>query len=170
MALINNLPFNIPQSQTQSGYNPGTLQSSTGLVQKNLESFLNPNSTLMQQAKRSGVEYANTRGGVNSSIAGGAAQRASLDAAVSQANQATAIDREREAVNAADWASSQNFNRAMLGQFSSTAFNNSLNMLNTIQQFALEDPELYTPEVTSGYSNFFQKNMNDIMKRYFGGA
>lgn len=170
MALTNQLPFQIPQAQTTSGYNPGTLPNAAGLVQSNLESFLNPNSTLMSQARRSGMEYANTRGGINSTIAAGASQRASLETAVQQANQATAIEREREAVNAADWASSQNFNRAMLGQFSSTAFTNSLNMLNTIQQFALEDPELYTPEVTSGYSNFFQRNMNDILKRYMSGA
>lgn|SRR5688572_17219604 len=168
MALINNLPFQVPQTQTTSGYSPGTLPTATGLVQSNLEAFLNPNSALMNQARRSGLETAATRGGINSSIAAGAAQRATIGTAAEQAAQATAIEREREAVAASDWASSQNFNRAMLGQFSSAAFNNSLNMLNTVQQFALEDPELYTPEVTSGYSNFFQRNMNDILKRYLG--
>lgn len=170
MALTNQLPFAIPQSQTTSGYNPGTLPTATSQLQGNLDAFLNPNSPLMQQAAQRGREYANTRGGINSSIAAGASQRASLDTAQQLAQQATDIQREREAVSANDWASAQNFNRAMLGQFSSTAFNNSLNMLNTINQFALEDPELYTPEVVSGYSNFFQRNVNDLLKRYFGNG
>lgn len=170
MALTDQLPFTIPQTQTVSGYNPGTLRPAAGLVQSNLESFLNPNSPLMEQARRQGLETAATRGGINSSIAAGASQRASLGTAAQLAQQATDIEREREAVAANDWAASQNFNRAMLGQFSTTAFTNSLNMLNTINQFALEDPELYTPEVVSGYSNFFSKNMNDILRRYLGNG
>lgn len=172
MALTNqlaNTAYGIPQAYSVSGYNPGTLQSSTGLVQSNLESFLNPNSELMNQARRSGLETAATRGGINSSIAAGASQRASLDTASQLAQQATAIDREREAVAANDWTSSQNFNRAMLGQFKQSAFSNSLNMLNTVQQYALEDPELYTPEVMAGYSDFFSRNTNDILARYLGG-
>lgn len=169
MALTQQLAYGTPQVASVSGYNPGTLQPSTGLVQSNLEAFLNPNSALMNQARRSGLETAAVRGGINSSIAAGASQRASLDTAANLATQATNIDQTREAVAANDWTSSQNFNRAMLGQFQQSAFTNSLNMLNTVQQYALEDPELYTPEVMAGYSDFFSRNTQDILARYLGG-
>ncbi len=168
MALTAQLNGIVPQVQSNSGYAPGTLQPSTGLVQGNLQAFLNPNSALMQDATRQGMETAATRGGINSSIAAGAARRATLGTAQQLANQATQIDTNREAVAAQDWAETNSFNRAMLGQFSTTAFTNSLNMLNSVQQMALQDPELYTPEVVSGLSDFFSRNMNDIVGRYLG--
>lgn len=71
----------------------------------------------------------------------------------------------QQAANTESWLSQQNFGRALFGQ----TFSNSLGMLNSIQQYALDDPELYTPEVMSGYTNFFQQNMNDLLSRYFGG-
>lgn len=64
-----------------------------------------------------------------------------------------------------NWLSQQNFGRALVGQ----AFNNSSSMLQSIQQAALDDPELYTPDAVSGMTNFFQNNMDQILKRYFGG-
>lgn len=168
MALTNQLAGIVPQVGANSSYGQGTLPSSTGLVQGNLQAFLNPNSALMQDATRRGMETAATRGGVNSSIAAGAARRASLDTAQQLASQATQIDMTRENVLAQDWAETNQFNRAMLGQFSNTAFTNSLNMLNAVQGMALQDPELYTPEVVSGLSDFFSRNANDILGRYFG--
>lgn len=168
MALTSQLAGFVPQVQPNTSYNPGTLRSSTGLVQGNLEAMLNPNSALMQDATRRGLETAATRGGINSSIAAGASRRASLDTAQQLAQQATNIDLQREQVAAQDWAETNSFNRAMLGQFSNTMFTNSLNMLNSVQQMALQDPELYTPEVVSGLSDFFSRNVNDILGRYFG--
>lgn len=168
MALTSQLAGIVPQVQPNTSYNPGTLRSSTGLVQGNLEAMLNPNSALMQDATRRGLETAATRGGINSSIAAGASRRATLDTAQQLAQQATNIDLQREQVAAQDWAETNSFNRAMLGQFSNTAFTNSLNMLSTVQQMALQDPELYTPEVVSGLSDFFSRNVNDILGRYFG--
>lgn len=137
------------------------------LVQGSLEAMLNPNSQYIKDARRRGMNFAAQRGGVNSSIAAGASERAAVDAAVPLAQSALNIQQGREGAERENWLSGQNFNRALLGQFSSGAFNNSLSMLNTIQQYALEDPELYTPEVTSGFSNFFNENMNNILKQYF---
>lgn len=168
MALTNQLTGIVPQVQPNTSYNPGTLRSSAGLVQGNLQAFLDPNSALMQDATRRGLETAATRGGINSSIAAGTSRRATLDTAQQLAQQATNIDMQRENVAAEDWAATQNFNRAMLGQFSTTSFTNSLNMLNAVQSMALQDPELYTPEVVSGLSDFFSRNANDILGRYFG--
>lgn len=132
-------------------------------VQNSLDAFTNPNSRFIQDARREGLNFAAQRGGINSSIAAGASERAALDAAVPLAQQAVQIDQAREDVAANDWLAKQNFGRALQGQ----SFQNTLGMLNAIQEYALADPELYTPEVTSGYSNFFQKNMKDILSNFF---
>jgi hypothetical protein len=139
------------------------LPTGTNMVQSSLESFLNPNSSYIQNARREGLNVAAQRGGINSSIAAGASEKAALDAAIPLAQQAVQIDQSREEVAANDWLAKQNFGRALQGQ----QFQNTLGMLNAIQEYALADPELYTPEVTSGYSNFFQKNMKDILSNFF---
>ena len=145
------------------------LQDPNAVVTGSLESMLNPNSQYIQNARQRGVEQAAVRGGVNSSIAAGASERAAVEAAAPLAQQAVNIQQTREGVNADNWAASQNFNRAFLGQLGQTSFNSSISMLEMMQRYAMEDPELYTPEVTSGFSNFFQRNMNDILGRYFKG-
>lgn len=143
------------------------LPSGVGMVQSSLEAMLNPNSSYIQNARQRGAEYAASRGGINSSIAAGASERAAIEAAAPLAQQAVAIESTREQVAAEDWLSGQNFNRSLQGQLTMMPLTNSFNMLNAVQQYALEDPALYTPEVISGYSNFFQKNMDDIMNTYF---
>ena len=143
------------------------LQDPNAVVSGSLETMLNPNSQYIQNARQRGVEQAAVRGGVNSSIAAGASERAAVEAAAPLAQQAVNIQQTREGVNADNWAASQNFNRAFLGQLGQTSFNSSIGMLEMMQKYAMDDPELYTPEVTSGFSNFFQRNMNDILGRYF---
>lgn len=138
-------------------------------VQGNLSAFMDPNSQLVQQARQRGAEYANTRGGLNSSIAAGAAERAVIENANALGGQATAIDMQREQTNMENWLNTQNFNRAMFGQFQQGAFQSSLGMLEMLQRASIEDPELYTPDIVSGMSNFFNMNMADQLKRYFGG-
>lgn len=143
------------------------LQDPNAVVSGSLETMLNPNSQYIQNARQRGVEQAAVRGGVNSSIAAGASERAAVEAAAPLAQQAVNIQQTREGVNADNWAASQNFNRAFLGQLGQTSFNSSIGMLEMMQKYAMDDPELYTPEVISGFSNFFQRNMNDILGRYF---
>ena len=154
-------------TSAQPGYNPNVNPSGVSTIQGALAGMTDPNSAYMRNAAQQGKQLAAQRGGINSSIAAGAAQRSALEAAAPLAQQAVAIDQTREGRLADEWASTQNFNRAMLGQYSQSAFSNSLNMLNMVQQMGMQDPELYTPEVLSGYTNFFQKNMNDMLKRYF---
>lgn len=137
------------------------------VVQGSLDYFMNPNSEFMQQAAQRGLNTAAQRGGINSSIAAGASQRAAQEAAIPLAQQAVNIQQQREQVEGQDWLSKQNFSRALQGQLTMVPLTNSMNMLNVVQQYALEDPELYTPEVTSGYSNFFQKNMDNLLANYF---
>lgn len=146
---------------------PQQVRQGTGAdqVAGSLQSFLSPSSDYIRQARQAGAEYAAERGGVNSSIAAGASQRAAIQQADSLAQQANAIDQNRQSVLDNDWLSEQNFGRTLFSQ----KFGSSLDMLNNINQMALMDPELYTPEVASGLSNFFSQNMNNILKQYFNG-
>ena len=154
----------------QNMYDPNRLTPASTMVQGNLESMLNPNSAYIKNARQRGMETAATRGGINSSIAAGASERAAIEAAAPLAQQATNIDQNREQILADEWMTNNNFNRAMLGQYSQSTFNTSLDMLKMMQQYAMEDPELYTPEVMSGMSNFFNRSMNDQLGKYFNGA
>ena len=110
------------------------------------------------------MEVAATRGGVNSSIAAGASERAAIDAAAPLATQSLEIQGARENLNAQNWMNQQDFSRALTGQ----QFGNTSSMLNFLMQAGIDDPELFTPEVISGYSNFFENNMRDILGKYFG--
>src|SRR5690606_33457918 len=106
------------------------------------------------------LEVAGARGGINSSIAAGACERAALEAGMPLVQQALDINATEDNVQQQNWVSQQNFGRALYGQ----RFNSSLDMLRNLQQAAIQDPELYSPEVTSGFSNFFERNTADIMK------
>ena len=146
---------------------PPVLNRGTGTEQAlaSLDSVMNSNSPYIQNARRRGLETAAARGGINSSIAAGASERAALEAGMPLVQQGLQIDAAQQNAQYDNWLSQQNFGRALVGQ----AFNNSSSMLGTIQEYALADPELYTPDVVSGYTNFFQNNMDQILKRYFGG-
>lgn len=137
----------------------GTQQALTSLDQ-----VLNSNSPYIENARRKGMELAATRGGVNSSIAAGASERSAIESAMPLVQQGLQMDQAGQNAEYENWLSQQNFGRALYGQ----AFNNSLGMLNSIQQYALSDPELYSPDVVSGYTNFFQTNANEILKKYLG--
>lgn len=184
--------------------------SGTNQLQRSIQSFLDPNSAYVRNARQRGVEMAATRGGVNSSIAAGASERAAMESIQPFVQQAVDVDQQKyklmaedylaqqgyaaqfgladknnamqaalaqyngglqmslaqQRANTENWLSEQNFGRALFGQ----TFSNSMGMLGMIQQYGLEDPELYTPEVLSGYTNFFQQNMGDLLNRYFGGS
>lgn len=170
MALINYFTNNpaMPQQPGTGQPAPQFPVTNPGIdtVKSNLESLLSSDSSYIENARRRGAEMAATRGGINSSIAAGAAERSAIEAAAPLAQQAAALDQQTQDYQMQDWMAQQNFGRNLFTQ----QFGSSLDMLNSINQMALMDPELYTPEVTSGMSNFFQKNMNNILKNYFGGA
>lgn len=152
----------LPQASTY-GQN---FQDPNAMVQDSIQAMLNPNSSYIKNARQRGVEYAASRGGLNSSIAAGASERSAMEAAAPLAQQALAISGSRETAQANDWQNQQQFNRDFVGQLTMAPIQNSYQMLSMLQQQALADPELYTPEVISGYSNFFTSNMSDIMKRF----
>ena len=153
-------PFAAPATKTY-GQN---LQNPNDIVKGTLESMLDPNSSYIQNARQRGMEVAATRGGVNSSIAAGASERAAIDAAAPLATQSLEIQGARENLNAQNWMNQQDFSRSLTAQ----QFGNTSSMLNFLTQAGIDDPELFTPEVISGYSNFFENNMRDILGKYFG--
>lgn len=163
---MTNNPYAARPAQNQPSYQQN-LRDPNEMVQSSLEAMLDPSSSYIRNARQRGAEYAASRGGINSSIAAGASERSAIEAAAPMAQQALAIQAQREQVQAEDWMSEQNFNRSIQGQIAMLPIQNSFNMLSMVQEAALRDPALYTPAVTSGYSNFFQKNMKDIMDNYF---
>lgn len=158
----------LPQTGTTPSYLTGA-QSPAQSMQETLETFLDPNSSYIQNARQRGVEMAASRGGLNSSIAAGAAERAAIEAVQPFVQQATAQQTERERVEAQNWLDQQGFDREFQGQLALMPIQNSYEMLNMLQQYSLQDPALFTPEVVSGYSNFFNNNMKNIMDGYFKG-
>jgi hypothetical protein len=134
------------------------------MLQTSLESFMNPNSQYIQNARQQGAQYAQQRGGINSSIAAGASEKAALDAAAPLAQQAVSNQLGQEQAQLSNWMDTQGFNR----QMNSMPYTSSMNMLNAVSAAGLQDPQLYTPSVISGFTNFFNKNMNDMIKNYFG--
>ncbi len=143
--------------------------SGADMVGDAMARFTDPNSRYIQQARQRGMEVAAQRGGVNSSIAAGNAERSALDTAQGLTQMAVGIDanRQNQQLDAqySNWLQSQNFGRSLY----QGTFNNTMDMLAAVQRMGLEDPELYTPDVISGYSNFFQQNFGDIIGRYFQG-
>lgn len=133
------------------------------MVQTSLESFMDPNSAYMQQAAQQGMNLAAERGGINSSIAAGASQKAALESAMPLVQTSIAAQLNQEQARLDDWVNTQGFNREM----ASMPFQNSMNMLNMVTQAGIQDPALYTPNVISGFNNFYNQAMNDMMEQYF---
>lgn len=66
-----------------------------------------------------------------------------------------------------DWLSNNQYTREFNGALAMMPIRNAYDMANAIQQYALREPEVYTPQVISGMTNFFQQNMLSILSKYF---
>ena len=144
-----------------------TAASGTTQVTGALESLVGGNSAYIENARRRGLETAAARGGINSSIAAGAAERAAIEASGDLASQAVQIDQSNLAVEQQDWLAQNNFNRELFGNLYSNAYESSSSMLNALGFYALADPETYTPEVMSGFSNYFSQLQNNVLSNYY---
>lgn len=142
---------------------PYANQDYNTMMQSSLERFMNPNSPYIQQARQRGAEQAAVRGGINSSIAAGASERAALEAAVPLAQTAVGMQAGQQQAEIQNWLSQQGFNR----ELAAAPFQNSMSMLGRITELGMQDPELYSPSVVSGFTNFFNQSMNDMISRYF---
>lgn len=72
-----------------------------------------------------------------------------------------------------NWLSSQDFSRQFNGALAMLPINTANQFMQTIQQYAIENPEIYTPEMISGMQNFFTQSMAQLLSQFFpnlGGA
>lgn len=166
------------------------------LQQNYLDQFLGADSALMRNARTSGIEAAAARGLQNSTLAAGASQRAALEYAVPLAQQAmetfnqrenrgwqTQQDREQRAWTASqnqldrdqqitmsqvqNWLNNESFQREFNAQLALFPIQNSTQLMNAIAEQAITNPEIYTPDIISGMSEFFTTNFLDVLSRYF---
>lgn len=174
----------VPQNQQQptpsGGFSPANVVNDT------LGQFLDPNGSYMRNAARRGLEQAATGGNrAGSSIAAGASQRASLEAAVPLVSEALGLQRQREQfafqgeqnqlernrdytqAQLQDWMNSRTFNREFYGALSMMPINSAYQLNSMIQSYALENPDIYTADVISGMSNFFTQNFSQVLSTYF---
>lgn len=103
MALLDQAPSTTPQQATATGYTPTTADAKTATsqsydpnafqvtpeqtVEGRLSGIISADSPLMQQARTRALQYANSRGLINSSLAAGEAQARMVDAAMPIAQQ-----------------------------------------------------------------------------------
>lgn len=245
------LPPAVPSytGQTATQVNPGTAPNpfqvadptqAVNSVQSNLDNILNSGNAYMANANRRGLETAASRGLLNSSIAGGAAQRSAIEASMpilaqtmglqgqretqglqqnesaldrynqlkQQANQlntqtqqaefdrrfqgtqADATRREqlrlqreqnaftgeqnqlnrnqqKDMAQVQNWLDTQAYNREFYGTLAMLPIKSATDMSALLQQYAAENPEVYTQDVISGMTNFFSRNMAQILQGYF---
>jgi hypothetical protein len=152
------------------------------LVQNQLNGLLQSDSPYIKNARQRGAEYAASRGNINSSIGAGASQRAALEAALPIAESDAGVYRDanqgnfeslnelrkmRTAAELDNWLGSESYTRDFNGRLAMIPINSGADMLAYITQRALEDPAVYTPDVISGFNNFFNLNMKDMFKNFF---
>lgn len=155
--------------------------SPANVVNQLVGSFTDSNSPYLQSARRRGIETAGQRGLMNSTIAAGNAERAGIESIqpfVSEAvgllnareGRALTRDNMQQQAILSDWLDSNKFNREFNANLSLLPIKSTFDMLNVFQQYAAEKPEIWTPDVLSGSTNFFQRNMFDILNQYFPGT
>jgi hypothetical protein len=155
------------------------------LVENRLAGILDQNSAYMENARRRGLEYANSRGNINSSIGAGASERAALEAALPIAQSDAQVYRDANAANfdamsnlrqmrtaaqLEDWLSDNSFNREYNGRLALMPIQSSMDMMAFIAQRASEDPAVWTPDVMSGWMNFFNMWQGDMFSTLLGGG
>lgn len=162
------------------------------IVSDFMTGLLDENGQYIQNARRRGLETAQNRGLLNSSISAGASQRAALESAQPLVNQMVGIQQDREnraftgeqnqldrnqqvtMSQVQNWLNNETFNREFNGAISMLPITSAANLMSTIQQYALENPEVYTPDVINGFANFFQNNfatmLQDYFPQYYGGS
>jgi hypothetical protein len=74
---------------------------------------------------------------------------------------------QQDATYQQDWLNDRNYTREFNGALSQIPVKSAYEMQQLITQYALENPEVYTPAVVSGMTNFLQNNMMSMLKQYF---
>lgn len=87
-----------------------------------------------------------------------------------QQNQIDRDFREKlqsDSVKQQDWLSDRNFTREFNAQLSTLPIKSAFEMQSLLQKYAVDNPEVYTKEVVSGMTNFFQNNLMQMLNTYF---
>jgi hypothetical protein len=146
------------------------------------------NGEFGKNAERRGLELANQRGLLNSSMSAGNARRAALEGITPFVNSAMGLLGQREglafqgeqaqmdrdlksklqsdATFQQDWLSSQSFNREFYAAMAMVPVQNASQFQQMIAQYALDNPEVYTPQTIAGMTQFFNSNFQQIMAQY----
>lgn len=85
----------------------------------------------------------------------------------SRLDSALAKDLRQDQTAQQDWLASQDYTRRFNGSLAMMPIESALGMQNALLQFAASDPEVFTPQVLSGMTNFFQGNMTSMLQQYF---
>ena len=164
-----------------TGGNPPGQQASFApgdVVNQTLEKFLN--GPYAANARRRGMEVAASRGLINSGMAAGNSERAALESVQPFVQSAMGLLGQREdnafkgemQSNQAfqqDWLNNNQFNRSFYAQMASIPMNSAAQLQQMMAQYALENPDVYTPNNMAGMSEFFNNNLQQIMAQYFNG-
>jgi hypothetical protein len=142
-----------------NAYNMGT-----GVQNK----LLAADSPYMQAAKQAGLEYAAKRGLLNSSIAGGASQKAAIEASNPIVNNVLSVYGQERGAQLSDWMSSEALKRDFSTTLAALPIKTSFDMLTGLAQAATNAPDVFTPEYINSMSNFFTANMQNVMANFFG--
>lgn len=67
-----------------------------------------------------------------------------------------------------DWLASNAFNRNLYGTIATLPVQSAASMYQLLAQHAMEEPDVYTPDVISGFTNFFSNDMRAMLQQYFG--
>lgn len=155
------------------------------VVQDYLSQLLSSDSPYMQNARRSGLETAAQRGLLNSSIAAGASQRSAIEAAQPILNEITNLHKQREQLGFTgeqnqmdrdqqitmarinDWAANNQFQREYNGQLSLIPITSVTGLNNSLMQAAIDNPEIFPPEIVSGMGEFFGTNLLSMLQQWF---
>lgn len=66
-----------------------------------------------------------------------------------------------------DYLANQDFTRQFNAALSMIPINTANQFMQSISQYAIENPEIYTPETISGMQNFFTQTMSSMLKQFF---
>lgn len=152
---------------------PGQQFSPYRVTTDNLNNLLGSESPYIQNARRRGLEQANSRGMLNSSIAAGASERAAIESAMPILNQIMGLtgQRENQANTSVENMRSRQFeadmfNRNFNAQLAMLPIASAADMWSGLMQLAASDPTVFTPTVLAGYQDFFQTGFNEYISRY----
>lgn len=93
--------------------------------------------------------------------------------AQASANERDAILRnqlQRDTTLQQDWLANQQWTREFNGTLAMLPIKSATDMYSTIAQYALQEPDVYTPDVISGFTNFFRNDMQAALQQLFGGT